>query len=188
MKKEQVFRRKNYFIKKGFQARFAVYFVALLLLEALLIWALLLFLSKGTLTAAYLADGLKVASTSSFLFVNFIFVCLIVAGGIGLSALVVFIFLSHRIAGPLYRFEKSLGEIKTGNLSYRIRLRRTDQLEELQDALNDFIQDMDSKVSEIKKEASETLMLMHKQDMNKEQCKARLEILKKKLDFFSTSK
>lgn len=181
------FRRRNYFIKKRFQARFSVYFLALIILEALLIGALLLYVSKGTLTAAYLQEGLKIEHTSSFFFVNFILISLIVGGAVGLSALVVFIYLTHRMAGPLYRFEKSLNEIANGDLRYRIRLRKTDQFTELQNSLNDFIKTMDNRVDDIKKDASAILKMLKQEKMDKDKLKQSAERLKDKLEFFKTS-
>lgn len=50
------------------------------------------------------------------------------------------IFLSHRIAGPLYRLRKSLEEVARGNFDQRITFRKADHFMELQDAFNDMIQ------------------------------------------------
>jgi methyl-accepting chemotaxis protein len=41
------------------------------------------------------------------------------------------IVLSHKIAGPIYRFERTLQEVGQGNLSLRIHLRKHDELQEL---------------------------------------------------------
>ena len=38
------------------------------------------------------------------------------------------IYLTHRLAGPLYRLEQTAKELVGGNLSLRIRLRKGDQL------------------------------------------------------------
>jgi len=181
------FRRKNYFIKKRFQARFAIYFLALVILEAVLIGALFLYASKGTLTTAYLQEGLRIENTSSFFFVSFILITLIVGVMVGLSAMVVFIYLSHRMAGPLYRFEKSLDEITGGNLRYRIRLRKTDQFEELQNSLNNFIKSADDRVGGIKKDVLVILNILKQEKIDRDRLEETVERLKEKIEFFRTS-
>lgn len=181
-------RRKNYFIKKRFQTKFSVYFLVLVISEAILIGALFLYISRGTLTAAYLEEGFRIERTASFFFVGFVMISLIVAAAVGLTALAVLIYLSHRMAGPLYRFEKSLDEIaNSGNLCYRIRLRKTDQFEELQNALNGFIRNMDNKVGDIKQDTSHVLKILRHEKLDSNQLKEACERLREKLEFFKTS-
>jgi len=47
------------------------------------------------------------------------------------------IMLSHRIAGPTYRIERTLREIGRGNLDIRITLRKRDELAGIAEAIND---------------------------------------------------
>lgn len=47
------------------------------------------------------------------------------------------IFFSHKIAGPLYRFEKSARAIKAGDLRASFNIRKTDELQETAQVLND---------------------------------------------------
>jgi HAMP domain-containing protein len=58
---------------------------------------------------------------------------------IGMTALL--LRYSHRIAGPLYHFQRVLREVTSGNRSARITLRKSDELQEL---ARDFNQMMDS--------------------------------------------
>lgn len=44
--------------------------------------------------------------------------------------------ISHKMAGPIYKFEKSASVLCTGDLTHRVFLRKGDQLTELQGALN----------------------------------------------------
>lgn len=50
------------------------------------------------------------------------------------------IFLSHRIAGPLYRLRKSMEEVGRGNFDLRITFRKADHFMELQDVFNEMVQ------------------------------------------------
>ena len=56
--------------------------------------------------------------------------------------------LSHRMAGPVYRFEQTCKAIAKGDFSQRVRLRKGDQFMELQDEFNKM---MDRVEEEIKK-------------------------------------
>jgi methyl-accepting chemotaxis protein len=48
----------------------------------------------------------------------------------------VILFLSHFLAGPLYRFEKVFDEIRDGNLTVVARLRKHDEMQDVADRLN----------------------------------------------------
>jgi nitrogen fixation/metabolism regulation signal transduction histidine kinase len=52
------------------------------------------------------------------------------------------IFLSHRIAGPAYRIERTLREIGKGNLDIHIKLRKYDELVGIANAINDMTSDL----------------------------------------------
>lgn len=60
---------------------------------------------------------------------------------------------THRIAGPLIRFERALAEMAEGKRIEKIRLRQHDMLVEFQDAMNAFIEahnrELDGKDSDV---------------------------------------
>lgn len=56
------------------------------------------------------------------------------------------LFLSHRFAGPIYRFEKSAQIVGTGDLTHRVSLRTGDELLELQEEFNQMVSNLQSKV------------------------------------------
>ena len=51
--------------------------------------------------------------------------------------------LSHRIAGPMYRLQKSLDSAKAGDYTVRANLRERDFLVEIADSLNEFLSELD---------------------------------------------
>lgn len=180
-------RRKNYFIKKRFQMSFSASFLVLLLLEIIFIGALFIYISKGTVITSYVNDGLRIENTASFFFVNFVLISLIAGITVGLGALVVFIYLSHRMAGPLYRFEQSLGRMAGGDLHYKVHIRKKDQFEELRRALNSFIENTGGRIGDMKRDVSDILNQLDQENVNKAQLKKSAEKLKDKLEFFKTS-
>jgi methyl-accepting chemotaxis protein len=50
--------------------------------------------------------------------------------------LLISLYVSHRFAGPIYRFEKSCQALGTGDLTHRVSLRTGDELMELQEEFN----------------------------------------------------
>ena len=55
------------------------------------------------------------------------------------AAAVFSIYLTHRLAGPLFRIEQTARELIRGNLALRIRLRKGDELHELAGLLNEVL-------------------------------------------------
>ncbi len=66
------------------------------------------------------------------------------------SAIIYSLYLTHRVAGPLYRLEQSAQELKKGNLYLRIRLREGDDLQELAEALNASVKNLDEALVEVR--------------------------------------
>ena len=65
--------------------------------------------------------------------------------GIG-SAILLFavlsIYISHKIAGPLYRLKKALSLITEGNLDAKVKLRKGDDLQDLAEQLNVLVEEL----------------------------------------------
>lgn len=60
------------------------------------------------------------------------------------------IFLTHKIAGPLFRFQQSCHEIAAGNLSLRIHLRKFDEVKEVAKTFNEMADHLDHSVGRMK--------------------------------------
>ena len=65
------------------------------------------------------------------------------------------IFLSHKIAGPIYRLETDIEELSKGNLRKRVRLRKGDELKTIADQINNLASAIDRTVGESKFTAKE---------------------------------
>jgi methyl-accepting chemotaxis protein len=55
--------------------------------------------------------------------------------------------LSNKMAGPLYRFERSARTVAQGDLTHRVKLRRGDEMVGFQDEFNAMMQSLHEKVS-----------------------------------------
>ncbi len=60
------------------------------------------------------------------------------------------IYLTHRLAGPLFRVEHAARELIRGNLALRLRLRKGDELQELAGLINEALSNLDRAFLEIR--------------------------------------
>lgn len=199
MQEQRTWKRRNYFVKQDFQGRFVLRFFLTILLSAVVFTVILSIFSAHTITITYRDSFLRIEKTPKALFYEIIrahglYIFLI---GVGISTLS--LFLSHRIAGPLYRFEKSIEEINRGNLSFRIKLRKKDEAKELAEAMNRMIETLSSYLSDIKaitddieKNLLETKKAVEEQKGGAGESINRtiqaLEELKKALSYFKTDR
>lgn len=61
------------------------------------------------------------------------------------------VFISHKVAGPFYRFHKSLEDIQKGDLRIRMHLRKADEGQGLAKTFNDSVSSIDETLSRLKK-------------------------------------
>jgi len=142
-------KRKNYLIKKDFQAKFILKFCLILLAGVILSTGLLFFLSQDTLTSSFQHSRLDIKSTGLAILPAVIYTNLITLGLVTLAAIIVILFISHKIAGPLYRLEDELIKIGDGDLAGKISLREKDQVAEMAENINKMSGSLNRKVSEI---------------------------------------
>ncbi|CAG1064826.1 hypothetical protein BAC1_00392 [uncultured bacterium] len=148
-------KRKKLYIKKEFQTDFSLKFLILIALESVLAIAMFLYLSRGTVITGYSGAELVIASTGDYFLPTVLLANLALIGVTAVAGFIIMVAYSHKIAGPLYRFEKSIDEMASGDLTSRFNLRANDQLEELAGRINSLSEKLDGAVSGIKSEASE---------------------------------
>jgi methyl-accepting chemotaxis protein len=161
-------RRRKYLVKKGFQFNFILKFCAVVLGGVIVSTCLLFFFSQDTLTSSFSHSRLVITSTSLAILPAVIYTNLIVLGLISLATIFVTVVVSHKIAGPLFRFEKELGEIGEGNLTGKISLRKEDQMIEMAEALNGMVEALQEKVIKIREgiaEVKETAIVRNAPDV-----------------------
>lgn len=136
------FQRRTIFIKKSLQLRYMVLIVSCVLC-GLAIMTLELAATLNDLFDAYpvlmqpLYDEF-LPIVSSFFYKIAIYVLLVVL----VSALV-----SHKMAGPVYRFEQTCKAIAKGDFSQRVHLRKGDRLIELQDEFNKMMDVVENRIN-----------------------------------------
>ena len=132
------FKRRNYFINKEFQGKTIFHYFLLVLAGRILFSLIFSFFSSNSLSIVYDDYHLKLGTTPGILMdkifsTQWIF---IVVGGA--FVILITLFLTHRVAGPFYRFEKSLEEMLGKDISGKITLRKKDEGKNLADKINRF--------------------------------------------------
>jgi methyl-accepting chemotaxis protein len=132
------YKRRQYFINKEFQGRTIFNYFILLTLGSFLFVGIFSFFSANTLSIVYDNYHLQLGTTPGILFKKMLSTqwLFIVIGGI----VIIFITLrlTHRVAGPFFRFEKALAEMMAHDISKKIVLRQKDEGKELAQRVNEF--------------------------------------------------
>lgn len=132
--------RQRFIVNPGFQLKTALTLTLYILAYSLVLGAVIFYpLYRELNSASTLTDQANVASMILYLHKRIwpgLFAVALLAG-------IQSIFASHRIAGPMYRFEKMAGDLIRGNYSARIRTRKGDEFKEMTRLLNDLASDLE---------------------------------------------
>jgi methyl-accepting chemotaxis protein len=127
-------KRKTVFIKRGFQMKFIYWVIGMLAVCCLCSAGVLYPMMSSEVSSGMTSGHLDIGGVKN----NLLFAILIGNGlaiiVAALATTVVILYITHKIAGPLYRFEGVCEEIGNGNLNVSTGLRSKDQLEGLSDA------------------------------------------------------
>lgn len=136
------FQRRTIFIKKNLQLRYMLLIVTCVLC-GLAIMTLELMATLNDLFDAYpvlmqpIYDEF-IPIISDFFYKIAIYVLLVIV----ISAIV-----SHKMAGPVYRFEQTCKAIAKGDFSQRVHLRKGDRLQELQNEFNKMMDVVENRIN-----------------------------------------
>jgi methyl-accepting chemotaxis protein len=132
------FRRKNYLINKPLQFVYSGITVYLLLIGIIIVGIATYYITLNTILTQLEAQGGLVQAYEIVRSINGL-----LAQRIGILFLIVMVvafvlavFYLHRIAGPVYRIEKTLNEIAEGKKVEPVHLRKKDFFKSLAEALN----------------------------------------------------
>ena len=131
---KSVFRRRQYIIKKGLQFRYIGLVFGLALVASLVTgWTVFAtgwhFLGEKLASVYPQGRLVYVFRATNFALIRNLFL-------VSPLVFILALLFSHRIAGPVYRIEKTVDEIAKGNLGLKIRLREGDELVSLAYMIN----------------------------------------------------
>ena len=142
--------RRRFYVHK-IQRTYAIWLGLFMFFSALLVFGLVFFI-PFILPAIKLASPLPLAERA-IAANQFLILAQTVWPALALmipAAAVFSVYLTHRLGGPLYRFEQTARELIRGNLGLRIRLRKRDELHELAGLLNQVLDTFEQAFREIR--------------------------------------
>lgn len=151
----QIRRRKRYFIKPGFQSRLTAIFILIVIIVANIVGALVYGFSIEKLENKLVVESKLPIDTSQLGQALLPGVVIAELVSILVTAFIC-IFVTHTIAGPVYRMERVSRSIGEGDLTNFIKLRPKDELKDLADAMNEMTMGLRTRVTNIR-DASQKL-------------------------------
>lgn len=136
------YKRSVYLIKTGLQLRYmTIMLISMLIMSFVVGWTIYYSIwdpisSEELTSIADLAQVFHGVNNALVWRLPFI---LIIAGAFS-------VFLSHKIAGPVYKFEQSAKRIAAGDLTLRIKLRKGDEMQSLADIFNSMTESLENLV------------------------------------------
>lgn len=128
--------RKQYLIKKGVQLRFMIVIIVSMILIASVTWYSIYTAVMQTLYSQFHGENLaliKHAITYKLLMRSLLLIFAIA---------IISVFISHRMAGPVYKFEQTIRALSQGKEVEEIKLRKRDEFYGLATAINALINSM----------------------------------------------
>tara|TARA_Y100000590_G_scaffold470538_1_gene666152 strand:- start:5792 stop:6283 length:492 start_codon:yes stop_codon:yes gene_type:complete len=140
--------RKIWFINPRFQLKFTFYICTWILVLSLVYPVIIYELFdhfmefSGLLTVGVTPEQIAEMRNdllSSLIWIQFAYLSIVFAMGI---------FLSHRIAGPLYRLKMYFSQLKQGDLQSRLSFRKRDHFQDVALAYNEMLAGLNAKLEE----------------------------------------
>jgi methyl-accepting chemotaxis protein len=187
-----VYRRKNVYIDKDFQTKFILKFCGLVAIGAGLTIIALYVLSLQSTSVSFVNARVKVMTTADFILPLLIQTVFIVTGAVSVGAAAVTMIVSHKIAGPLFRFKQTFRELAAGNFTNEVRLRQGDQLTDVAGDFNQMITVLRARLTETRQalaglKADIALIgELNGKDVQKKSpdLDSKVQVLEKSLEFF----
>ena len=129
---------------------------------------------KSILSLNVTKDNMRANVIKIFIFTTILSLLIVVT---------IFLRLSHRYAGPIYRFEKTLDDIRSGNLGVKIHLRDKDEMKELAMAFNNMSKELNARMNDIQGSISQIENKISA-ETNSEEIVKKMKDLENKIKFF----
>lgn len=158
------YKRKNFFIKKNFQGKLILGYFLFVAGGGLFFIILLGAFSADTLTISYSNNDLQFGQTPVILLKKILAAHWIFIACGGVFTVIAAMLITHRIAGPIFRFERTLDIMLCKDLSDNIALRTKDEGKELAKKINDFNRQLSSTFKTIQSHSNAITTLLEKAD------------------------
>ncbi len=177
---------ENRVIERKFKAVFVIKFCLIIILGALFVGVGLYLFYGRKLGETYYSALSTIVNLKDILIPAIVFTILLQFIIFSIVTILLTLFISHRIAGPVYRLERVLNNVSSGDLSLTsIRLRTRDQIQSIADSFALMSKDFGQKIKALGlsvshlKEDSNRLgrLILEEEDLNKEKLLSSLKQL-----------
>lgn len=139
IKMDRPYRRRILIIKKPLQYRFITFTFLSVFFAVLLIGFDIYYTAGEIIVKSIDPEALpKLEALNAQLLVKLLFYMILV--------LFLSVIFSHKIAGPIYRFERSCEVVGSGDFTYRVKLRKGDLLKDFMNSFNRMIENLQDMV------------------------------------------
>lgn len=179
--KPSQFKRRQYYIDKKFQTKFMLKFILILIVGGCLSVAMTVFTTQETLTSSFEGSTLAIQKTSLAILPSVILTNVVTTGVIAVIALIMTLLVSHKIAGPMFRFEQDLKVIGEGDLQKKIRIRDGDQFGSVAANLNTMVESLNTRIVTVQDELDRLVKKAAEQNLPQpfirelEECKNKID-------------
>lgn len=142
-------RRKIIIVNKMLQFRFGIIIFLSSLLITLIVAIFIYITINHNILKSY---NLGPEISGAIKFVNNLLIVEMLIYSVVIS--IISLFISHKFAGPLYRFEKAFLDLEKGDLTSKVNLRKADELQYMQEKFNRMIDSLNSKMKIVHKTCS----------------------------------
>jgi methyl-accepting chemotaxis protein len=162
--KRQFKKRKklNLSVKREFQLWLLIRISGVVIVSSLVAVLILYFYARQEISASFYTAHIQIRRVSDLLWP------VMAAGALVslLSGIILALFLPQKIAGPLFRIEKSLDLLRQGDLTDQVKLRKGATLVELADSVNAATEGLRARILEVKgiqRELDQTIVALENQ-------------------------
>lgn len=141
---QQTFKRKQIYINMDLQFKYSLILIFTMFVEMIIVGLAMLYVfsqPKPDVPGA----NIYFIYRAVLAIIIFLTLCNITVG----------VYLSHKVAGPLFRFVVCTREIANGNLKIMVNLRKGDELRELEEGYNDMTERLRGAIREDRKRLAE---------------------------------
>lgn len=152
-KDERPWKRRNYFIKKGFQARFILKFLGIAVCGSAISGYFIYLLTSRNIENTFYSSHIKVASTGQLVLPALVRVNVGVVVLVLLAVIVLTLLITNKIAGPVYRMGKSTEKIGVRDFTTNFDLRSGDETKCLAESFEGMNRGLKDRFSRLRRQA-----------------------------------
>lgn len=184
------YKRRQLLIDRKFQIIFILKFCSLLLIGAAFTVAIMYILSQTSTSVFFENSRIVVKNTAQLMTPVLIRTSIVVTATVGIIAVVLLLFSSHKISGPLFRLKREIDKLAEGNIPKDFKIRSKDQLQGIADSFDRMVRELNLTISELKTSwtdlKNEFPDIIEKSGQDSKGIQSRIEEIDKRLERLNT--